>query len=310
FRSVSKAWKSLIDSTKFIADHHRHTHQRHNYLLVTDPVHGYVSVVDDDTFPQHKFPLNLPMSATRLQWRIGSSQGLFCFYNDYFENPAIAIWNPAIRKLVDIGQLPQVDVEMFTVTVGFGVCPHTLDPKIVIVSIPPFLMDDTGTWQVEVAIDRFIYWPALHTSGVDVIISFDLTSEEFTYIYLPDVLTSNYHDEWEIFKLKESLAVLQICYDGSDYDVWIMENVVQKSFKKVYGITFHESAVCNSVLEFRNSGEPIVILSDDYDSFEAADNLPDRNHYLHIAAIYFALSEDKDIVNIVENVTKNTDMEK
>ncbi|GKC02708.1 putative F-box domain-containing protein [Tanacetum coccineum] len=333
FRSVSKAWKSLIDSFEFIADHHRHTHQRHNYLLVRDPEHKYVSFVDDDTFPQHKFSLTLSMSAElhNKPMILGSSQGLFCLYGNhvgtqsYSETETAAIWNPAIRKLVDIGQLPHVDGNMNVTTVGFGVCPHTLDPKIVTVSIPWLLTDNTGTWQVEVfrlslgawtslsinllpgialtgnqvAIDRFIYWPASHTSGVDVIISFDLTSEEFTYIYLPDVLTSNYHDEWEIFKLKESLVVLQSYYDGPDrdYDVWIMENGVQKSFKKIYTIKFNISYEDTSVLEFKNNGEAIVLISDDYELCEAFD-LPHQNHLFvykpnsrRVSSIRFASKE-------------------
>nr|GFB28240.1 hypothetical protein [Tanacetum cinerariifolium] len=50
FRSVSKPWKSLIDSSAFIALY-QHTQQRHRILVRDDFEHNYVSVADDDTFP-------------------------------------------------------------------------------------------------------------------------------------------------------------------------------------------------------------------------------------------------------------------
>nr|GEZ07434.1 hypothetical protein [Tanacetum cinerariifolium] len=126
-------------------------------FLVVDPEHKYVSFVDDDTLPRHKFSLTLPMSAElhNKTMILGSSQGLFCLYGNhvgtqsYSETETSAIWNPAIRKLVDTGQLPHVD-ENRNVTVGFGVFPHTLDSKIVTISIPWVLTENTGTWQVEV----------------------------------------------------------------------------------------------------------------------------------------------------------------
>ncbi|GKA86416.1 hypothetical protein Tco_0808127 [Tanacetum coccineum] len=64
---------------------------------------------------------------------VGSSQGLFFLYGNDVGTPSysgietLAIWNPAIRKLVDIDQLPHVDGNVFYATVGFGVCPHTLE---------------------------------------------------------------------------------------------------------------------------------------------------------------------------------------
>ncbi|GKF13664.1 putative F-box protein, partial [Tanacetum coccineum] len=68
FRSVSKAWKSLIDSVKFIADHY--------YYNVCQPPHLFI---------------------------IGSSHGLFCFYNAGISKAFI--WNPSIRKSIAIVDL-------------------------------------------------------------------------------------------------------------------------------------------------------------------------------------------------------------
>ncbi|GKE35222.1 hypothetical protein Tco_1454544, partial [Tanacetum coccineum] len=74
----------------------------------------------------------------------------------------LAIWNPAIRKLVDIDQLPHVDGNVFYATVGFGVCPHTLDPKIVLVSISWFLRDTT--WRVDVFRLSLGAWTSMSTN--------------------------------------------------------------------------------------------------------------------------------------------------
>ncbi|GJZ91674.1 putative F-box domain-containing protein [Tanacetum coccineum] len=79
FRLVSKRWKSLIGSSKFIADYQKH--KRHHHLLVRlKSSHNfdekYVSIVDDDTFPQHKFSLTVPPSVKLLEKPdIVSSQG-------------------------------------------------------------------------------------------------------------------------------------------------------------------------------------------------------------------------------------------
>ncbi|GKD49948.1 putative F-box domain-containing protein, partial [Tanacetum coccineum] len=108
FRSVSKAWKSLIDSSDFIAAY-QHTDLQHHILVRDDFEHNYVSVADDDTFPHQKVTPTVPMSVTQLDKPeiLGSSHGLFCLF-DYFGKPSgsgtktAVIWNPAIRKSVTI----------------------------------------------------------------------------------------------------------------------------------------------------------------------------------------------------------------
>ncbi|XP_071700008.1 putative F-box protein At1g47730 [Rutidosis leptorrhynchoides] len=171
-----------------------------------------LSLVDDGdgSFPENDVSLTLPIYMKDFYdvCILGISHGLFCFYG-YMKGMRMAVfWNPSIKKSVDI----VVPDEIRTV-VGFGVCPRTSDPKLV--SIPDNL------WQVEVftlsseawrsittnsslkqirsitwnqvAIDGCIYWHAHDLDFVngrrvyqDVILSFDLTSEEFITIKLPD----------------------------------------------------------------------------------------------------------------------------
>ncbi|KAF5797370.1 putative F-box domain-containing protein [Helianthus annuus] len=75
FRSVSKQWKSLIDSSEFIT-HHTLNYSQPQHLLVSYitggtghrvvspdaclPEDKYVSIVDDDCFPHHKFSPVVP----------------------------------------------------------------------------------------------------------------------------------------------------------------------------------------------------------------------------------------------------------
>ncbi|KAF5777464.1 putative F-box domain-containing protein [Helianthus annuus] len=58
FRTVSKPWKSLIDSSPFINKYSsQHTHTQRLLITYDDPVDSattYVSIADDDTFPQQK----------------------------------------------------------------------------------------------------------------------------------------------------------------------------------------------------------------------------------------------------------------
>ncbi|XP_071698367.1 putative F-box protein At1g47765 [Rutidosis leptorrhynchoides] len=128
FRSVSKAWKSLIESPKFVAIDHIRTH----HILVPylkAPTSTYMSFVDhDDTFlfdqtNVHVLPREHNMCNVRI---LGSSHGLFCLECTYANRNntegMYVIWNPSIRKSVRI----VFPINSFS-RVYFGVCPITLD---------------------------------------------------------------------------------------------------------------------------------------------------------------------------------------
>nr|GEW07284.1 hypothetical protein [Tanacetum cinerariifolium] len=106
FRSVSKAWKSLIDSVKFIADHYYNVCQPQHLFIIyapyyhfvcgTDAFNEFISIVDDETFSQCNLTRESPYSHMS-SILVGS---LFCFYN-----PGISkafLWNPSIRKSIAI----------------------------------------------------------------------------------------------------------------------------------------------------------------------------------------------------------------
>ncbi|GKC53358.1 putative F-box domain-containing protein, partial [Tanacetum coccineum] len=214
-------------------------------------LHGYVLDDDDGIFPQHKFSLTLPVDRPIL---IGLSQGFLCFYSQH-ANPngfgsikTTVIWKPAINKTVVIDVLDVLDALPYNyITVfGFGVCPHTSDPKLVKIicshkmskkfkSFPErveVFRLSSGYWRRphsnqphksisfthnQVVIDDFIYWLASDLiNDSHMIVSFDTIIEDFTEVYLPDGLTRG---NILISKLMESLVVLENSY-GSNVRVW------------------------------------------------------------------------------------------
>lgn len=144
FRSVSKQWKSLIDSSEFIAGYRfRQTHPQRLLLWYKDPVdlkQNYVSFLDDDAFAQQDLAPTVPPMLPEHLFRSDaprSSQGLVCL-SGFYEYPVaplckirtkmIVLLNPSIRKSVLI---PFPGFLNFEIVDGFGVCPITNDPTIV-----------------------------------------------------------------------------------------------------------------------------------------------------------------------------------
>ncbi|GJT23895.1 putative F-box domain-containing protein [Tanacetum coccineum] len=306
FRSVSKSWKCLIDSSEFIGDYHVSRDTMHHLLVsYTDYEQKYVSVVDDDnTFPEHKFPLIVPTSIAQLSKPtiVGSSRGLLCLYGydgklSYSKSKMAVVWNPTIRKSVDIVVPNVLDSLPYETLVGFGVCPKTNDPILVRVTCicAPWKIDTISSipWQVhvftlssgvwrspsinlprksiaftwnQVYLDGFIYWCAFDRSHVggkfqryDLIMSFDMISEEFTEVYLPDCLAKDSDIVLSISKLKESLVVLEYNFkvERRVYGVWMMEDGAEKLFTKLFTIDIPYASI-QDVHGFSKSGKAII----------------------------------------------------
>ncbi|GJR11107.1 putative F-box domain-containing protein [Tanacetum coccineum] len=95
----------------------------------------------------------------------------------------------------------------------------------------------------------------------NMIMSFDLTSNEFTELYLPDSLSDYYETSFKITKIKESLVVLEWKYMAAKrvYGVWMMENGNPKSFTKLYTIDSPDGSSIREVHGFSKSGKPIIV---------------------------------------------------
>ncbi|KAM0056938.1 putative F-box domain-containing protein [Helianthus debilis subsp. tardiflorus] len=314
FRSVCKAWKSLIDSIDFI----NHYSGQTQYLLArykntVDYKLKYGLFPDDHTFPHQRVSLNCHPLVNMLYCPklIGFSHGLLCFYGDYQEGSddtpfsatgRAVLWNPPIRKAVAI-DVPNVSNELVYETfLGFGVCGETNDPKLVKISyiITRWLdresIPDSIPWQVEVytlstgawrhpyssnlprksshfepyqvVIDGMLYWLATDgTIGVDggylsynLIISFDITSEEFREVNLPHELAHLSINFLSLCKLRESLVVIELDIETRNlvFRVWMMEDIVPKSFTKLFSIDIPDNVSEVYLKGFRKTGEPII----------------------------------------------------
>ncbi|XP_071718753.1 F-box protein At2g21930-like [Rutidosis leptorrhynchoides] len=159
-RSVSKPWKSLIDSPKSIHDNCLRDNQPHHLLVryVLRSVVKYVSFLDDDddSIPQQKFCPTVPVILKRLHHasKVGSSHGIVCFYGFYkdidYGTDMVVLWNPTIRKSVGI---VITKVLHRRIVIGFGVCPNTSDPKLVKITHNRSFGTETINcvfWEVEV----------------------------------------------------------------------------------------------------------------------------------------------------------------
>ena len=316
FRCVSKAWKSLIDSSEFIAAHSLRRHTQPHYLLVSyeNPLveEDYVlfsrCYTNDDSSPQQSSVPTLPQSVKQLILPsvVGSSQGLLCLYGSHpnFQTHMAVLWNPSIRKSIAV-LMPYFGVCPYTCdpiqpSIGFGVCPITNDPKIVAnTSSSEFMIYtlSTGKWRslptnlppkriqglfYFVVTDRFIYWE-VELKDLKMIMSFDLISESFELIDLPDSLARG--DPWvvSISKLRDSLAIVQ---NGDDYNsstVWMMEVGARKSFTKLFTITTpHEN-----IVGFSKNGIPIMTVVDD-----------DDDDYMTKLVVYETNSEHNNVLEI------------
>ncbi|XP_076955920.1 putative F-box protein At5g62060 [Bidens hawaiensis] len=248
FQSVSKTWKSWIDSSSFVETYN---HQQTPHVLQ------------------------------------------FC---DGLRGTAV-IWNPCIRRalMIDIvpAPAPTRGAYMYNTVLGFGVCRVTNDPKIVKISYSTIVRESddvrfqvdlftlsTRAWRslsesdklprkslrfdfltktsYSVAIDGFVYWLAIDKMAVCwLIVSFDMTSEEFGEVNLSNRLARSQH-KLHMSKLGESLVLLEHVEepDRSVYSVWTMEGG-SGLFTQLY--TFNVNTPNNvSLLGYRLRGDAII----------------------------------------------------
>ncbi|XP_071725701.1 putative F-box protein At1g47730 [Rutidosis leptorrhynchoides] len=222
---------------------------------------------DDDTFLVGQIIVPMLPREPVIHGIVGSSHGLFClrcsYYTDGSTKDMYIIWNPSIRKMAAINDPTYIVVS--NDDVYFGVCPVTRDPKLVRITNL-----DGLTWLVKiytlssaswrkicnnlprgtvtldpgsvVVTNRNVYWKATDSitdakdgsfREVYMIVSFDLTSEEFNVIGIPTFIA---HPEYEISKLRDSLVVY---------------NIITPSNMLGYG-----------VMGFTKSGTPIITMRD------------------------------------------------
>ncbi|GJR13017.1 phospholipase-like protein [Tanacetum coccineum] len=101
FRTVSKSWKSCIDSSAFFFKYGVHDNLFHTPTLT------------------NLYIVNLK--------QIGTSHGVWCF--SYANNMMVSIANPSIKKEVGVF-VPNSQPDSCKILLGFGVRPDNLDPTV------------------------------------------------------------------------------------------------------------------------------------------------------------------------------------
>ncbi|KAJ0568710.1 putative F-box domain-containing protein [Helianthus annuus] len=190
FRLVSKAWKSLISSSAFIADYSAPHPQLQHLLVRYDHGHTskpiYSSAVDDHTLLNRRVSVTPPPLVNWLRDSIiiGSSHGLLCLHCCYGDDAVVVpnipyglgtrmavIWNISIRKAIAV-VLPNFAYgnESYGTRLSFGVCPETSDPKVVkITQINTWSDTESVTlipWQVEVFTVSSGVWRSPYTTNL------------------------------------------------------------------------------------------------------------------------------------------------
>ncbi|GJY35090.1 F-box protein-like protein [Tanacetum coccineum] len=246
FRSVSKPWKSFIDSPEFIACFGvRHTQPQSLLFRYKDnnvDEVRYVSFVDGVTFPQQQdFAPNVSDLVKQLKDStvIGSSCGLWCLqgFNSSGTEEMAVMWNPSISKSVGI-VLPPVhnsspsDAKVTTQLLVLGSKTWKMIPSS---NMPRESIRVTPSTQV--ATNRFIFWVAGDTIATND----------------GSLVVSTYTDE----------------DNGLVYGVWMMgeEGGVMTSFTKLFNINTPYDSSVGKVLGFTMSGEPITETEKNFGEF-------------------------------------------
>uniref|UniRef100_A0A5B6YYZ6 F-box domain-containing protein n=1 Tax=Davidia involucrata TaxID=16924 RepID=A0A5B6YYZ6_DAVIN len=297
FTCVCKSWYSLITSPIFISTHLNQSIANsatatNNHLLfdrhynMFQEIERYVLHFDNETFDEY-MELECPFTTVNEYFRIvGSCNGLICLSDDYDSHTdTIVIWNPSIRKSVTLPKPGFTFVPQGACLLGFGFDPLSNDYKVVRIvyqpenynfRVPPnveLYTLSSGTWRsicadalpyvvynffpLSAFVNGAVHWVA--SSLCSLIVAFDMGTEVFRELPLPDGVANTDVLKLSITVLGTSLAVIQ--YEKiwqSDYCwVWVMKEYgVVKSWTKLLTIDMREGI--RQVVGFRKNNEVLL----------------------------------------------------
>ncbi|GMI79459.1 CONSTITUTIVE EXPRESSER OF PR GENES 1, CONSTITUTIVE EXPRESSER OF PR GENES 30 [Hibiscus trionum] len=286
FRSVCKSWNSLISHPSFISSHLQASLSNNTPFLLLGCLKRdglkYSLHYDNDGFGKLK-QLQFPPRACVF----GSCNGLICIqlypYNDGLK---FLLWNPSIQKYISLPQLSFSEAK--GLNVGFGFDSRTNDYKLLIIGadedhswLQPYLFSLNGNcWKRVTTISTnydFLFemsMPfvngAVHWLGYQkrnygqyrhAILGFDLSTEEFFKINLPESLTGLLPVDLSIMKYGESsIAVSVEMLPVKLHELWVMKDYgVVESWTKLLSLQrIDRYAWIPRVLGFRKNGEVLL----------------------------------------------------
>ncbi|GJZ63504.1 F-box/kelch-repeat protein-like protein [Tanacetum coccineum] len=231
FRSVSKEWKSFIDSRDFIADN------------------------DDGFALQHDFPPfvvvpDLIQQLKRDKIVVGMSRGLFCMHGFDINSGrgTIVIWNPLIRKSVGILVPDHVPHTFDFDNYGFGFVP--LLGKL------NFFTLSSKRWNLII--------PSSNMPRKSIRLDSHNQGNKFPF---PDSLVNEVYRFLTISKLRDLLLCLTQFIWSTGIILWCMDDGNVASFKKMFNFDMIDTSV-DKILGFMKRGEPVL---ESYQELEESD---------------------------------------
>ncbi|KAL4599542.1 hypothetical protein ACB092_11G133900 [Castanea dentata] len=282
---VCKFWDSLITTPSFISTHLNRNNNNNkdngndyiihmaswkarrlvsSHLSKSTPKTSICTVAFDRTFDKIsdiEIPFDFTSDCTQM---VGSCNGLLCLADS---NNVIYLWNPSVRKFK---KLPHTCLENLNhVTLGFAYCSENNDYKVVRTSRSTFLSPSeiemytlsSDSWRrVEISVTTDVWFSkdllspsplvsgALHWITETSIVAFDVNSEKFRRLALPDV--SIYGQQLQrtcIASLRGKLAfIAKLAFIGQSsfqYFIWVMTDYgVVESWNKLFVVPFERLA--------------------------------------------------------------------
>lgn len=256
FKSVCKDWYSLIGSPSFTNHHFRHDCNQERLLIrhyIANEERYAFALYVDEMCSEYEEPdyLQMPETVASL---MGPLNGVFCVVNI---TGKIALLNPAMKQFKPLPPLhPKVEPHLssYDNLLGFGLDVMSGDYKLVSLQyywneetdaphypcLVSVYTSGTDSWRhfedvdlvnsshcayrslCNTYLNGFYYWLMEFNDADVAILAFDLSSERFREIKVPDSIKSK---EGDLTVYGDSIALLSCDLDRIDkcVDVWIMK---------------------------------------------------------------------------------------
>ncbi|KAK1437275.1 hypothetical protein QVD17_03065 [Tagetes erecta] len=296
FRSVSKALYARISSPGFIRSH---TLRSPKKFMITHRI-NFKDEADSKTMytihSERKLssyagitPVTYPYNTSSLI--VGSCNGIICVNDRSLQrDDAIYLWNPTIKRKYKVRHLPSCRP---CFTHGFGFDPDIQDYKIVRIAIPHTFVYTlkTATWrkiappttrpcyvnQSKCIFNGALHWVVGGFRGYEYILRFDLSSEVFSTIELPEPSWKNK----EVTIIKGCIAVLSTKDDGRWW-IWARNNDTA-SWSLAFNLNATEHLTFGDLLYFSYGyPEKIMIFDPETEARSRLVHLTDSSRIAHM----------------------------
>ncbi|GMH07143.1 hypothetical protein Nepgr_008983 [Nepenthes gracilis] len=288
FRCVCRSWCSFIASSNFINAHLRHCNKRDDSLLLVRNYNTvekkviYALCHDNETLDEI-MRIDFPVTSQNQFYRIlGCVNGLVCLIDDIGRGTDhMLLWNPLLRRSIHIPK-PNIAPDQLlhkTPVYGFGCGRFTDDCKILRILCPneksvinrskpliEIFRLGKGFWENldlsvsftqldsrQAYLNGAIHW----LSYRNLIAAFDVDTEVFTDIKLPNDLQNSSLHCLIIAAWRKSLSVFEVHYPG-DFCLWVKKEYnVEGSWSRLF--TVKSFGVSRWIGSLRKNGQVLLV---------------------------------------------------